>query len=173
MPLRHSEIHASQRESGSRHDASRLSSGFLFGALARVLGLIVACPDGSWSRCATSTADCGRRDGIFCQASRDHFLPNLWNGRRLDIQFFPPLRHRRSNSLANLPIDIARIEWRLTGKQFVDASRLTSKCRRDVCCVRRSVAADSCKRGCRSGPLPRLVDSLNQRDCELCQSLPL
>ena len=43
-----------------------ISSGFLFELLPGVV-LILACPDGSWSRCATSTADCGRRDGSFAR----------------------------------------------------------------------------------------------------------
>ncbi|PYL11938.1 MAG: hypothetical protein DMF48_04310 [Verrucomicrobia bacterium] len=55
------------------------------------------------------------------QTCRNRIFPNLWNQHGLDVQFLAPLGHRRSNSLANLPIDIARIEWRLARKQFVDA----------------------------------------------------
>src|SRR5882724_5068655 len=51
--------------------------------------------------------------------------------------------------------------------------RLTNKCRRDVCRVRRSTAAGSCTRACRSGPVPRLFDSPNRRDSARYQSLPL
>src|SRR5215471_2632166 len=43
-----------------------IRSGFLFAALAKVFA-IFAGPDGSWRRCATSVADCGRRDGSFAR----------------------------------------------------------------------------------------------------------
>src|SRR2546428_246715 len=49
-----------------------ISSGFGFEVLPGDV-FIRAGPDGSWGRCATSTADCGRRNGFFARQSATVF----------------------------------------------------------------------------------------------------
>src|SRR5207249_8383019 len=48
------------------------SSSLLVGFLTKVV-LTLDCPDGSWSRCATSTADEGRRDGSLARQAATTF----------------------------------------------------------------------------------------------------
>src|SRR5205807_178189 len=59
---------------------------------------------------------------IFGQTSRDDFFPRRVNRVAFDFEFLASLRHRRRNFLTNLPINVARIKWRSTREQFVDAS---------------------------------------------------
>src|SRR5439155_18133349 len=42
------------------------NSGLLLSRFPEVT-VVLGCADGSWSRCATSVADCGRRDGSFAR----------------------------------------------------------------------------------------------------------
>src|SRR5436309_13716880 len=51
------------------------SSCLLDGCLTKVV-LTLDCPDGSWSRCATSTADDGRPDGCVARQAATTFPPS-------------------------------------------------------------------------------------------------
>src|SRR5882724_568178 len=68
-------------------------------------------------------ASCGRLRslrGIFRQTRCNRFLPHRRNERGLDVELLASLRHRRSNSFVNLPINVPGIEWRLAGEQIVE-----------------------------------------------------
>src|SRR5438552_16720798 len=57
--------------------------------------------------------------GILRQTCRNRVFPNFWNQRRFDIEFLPPLRHRKSNSFVNLPVNVTGIKRRFAREQIV------------------------------------------------------
>src|SRR5206468_4805265 len=48
-------------------------------------------------------------------------FPRRWNRPGLDVELFPPLRHRWGNFFSNLPIEVTDIKRRLAGEQLVNA----------------------------------------------------